>query len=59
VTKELLELPNTVLLPHIGSATEKARTDMAVMAATNLIAMLEGDEIPNLVNQEYVKCGSQ
>lgn len=53
VTEGLLELPNTVLLPHIGSATEKARTDMAVIAATNLIAMLEGDEIPNLVNHEY------
>jgi glyoxylate reductase len=55
VTNALLTLPNTVLLPHIGSATEKARTDMAVMAAKNLIAMLEGDEIPNLVNHDYVK----
>jgi len=58
VTKELLELPNTVLLPHIGSATEKARTDMAIMAAKNLVAMLEGDDIPNLVNHDYVKHGS-
>lgn len=58
VTKDLLKLPNTVLLPHIGSATEKARTDMAVMAARNLIAMLERNEIPNLVNREYVKHGS-
>jgi glyoxylate reductase len=55
VTEELLALPNTVLLPHIGSATEQARTDMATMAARNLIAMLEGDEIPNLVNPDYVK----
>jgi glyoxylate reductase len=55
VTKELLALSNTVLLPHIGSATERARTDMATMAARNLIAMLEGGDIPNLVNQDYIK----
>jgi len=58
VTKELLTLPNTVLLPHIGSATEKARTDMATMAARNLIAMLEGEDIPNLVNPDYMKHNS-
>lgn len=58
VAEGLFELHNTVLLPHIGSATERARTDMAVMAATNLIAMLEGDEIPNLVNHEYERHSS-
>ncbi|MBN1883056.1 MAG: D-glycerate dehydrogenase [Deltaproteobacteria bacterium] len=57
VTKKLCALPNTVLLPHIGSATEQARTNMAIMAAKNLIAMLEGDEIPNLVNHDYLKQG--
>lgn len=36
----LLKLENTVLLPHIGSATEKARTDMAMIAAKNIVAVL-------------------
>ena len=35
------ELPNTILLPHLGSATLEARTKMATMAAANLIAGLE------------------
>jgi glyoxylate reductase len=32
----LLELDNVVLLPHIGSATIKTRTQMAVIAARNI-----------------------
>ncbi len=32
----LLELDNVVLLPHIGSATIKTRTQMAVIAASNI-----------------------
>lgn len=51
----LLKLKNVVILPHIGSATTTARTKMATMAAENLTAMLEGREIPNLVNAEYKK----
>lgn len=36
----LLTLPNCVVLPHIGSATVKSRTAMAVLAAKNLLAGL-------------------
>ncbi len=48
----LLELPNVVLLPHIGSATEATRRRMVDMAADNLIAALTGAVPPTPVNPE-------
>ena len=39
----LLELPNVVLLPHVGSATRETRTRMAMLAARNAHAVLTGD----------------
>jgi len=39
----------TVLLPHIGSATEETRRAMANMAVDNVLAALSGREPPNLV----------
>lgn len=45
----LLSLPNTVLLPHIGSATPETRKNMAMQAARNLVAALEGLRPPDLV----------
>lgn len=44
IPKELMALPNTVLLPHIGSASIETRDRMAEMAARNLIDVLEGKE---------------
>jgi glyoxylate reductase len=38
----LSELPNTVLLPHVGSATLPVRAEMARLSALNAIAMAEG-----------------
>jgi glyoxylate reductase len=38
----LLAAPNTVLAPHIGSATTETRTRMALMAAENVLAVLAG-----------------
>lgn len=49
VPAELRELPNTVLLPHIGSATVTARDGMARLCAENVIAVLEGREPPAAV----------
>lgn len=48
----LAELPNTVLLPHIGSATVPVRSKMATLAAANAIAMAEGKLPPHAVNPE-------
>jgi gluconate 2-dehydrogenase len=45
----LLFLPNTVLVPHIGSATAATRFDMAMLAAQNLVAGIKGEVPPNLV----------
>ncbi|WP_461172648.1 D-glycerate dehydrogenase [Arthrobacter sp. Z1-9] len=38
----LAELPNTVLLPHVGSATVRVRCEMARLSALNAIAIAEG-----------------
>lgn len=45
----LLRLENVVLLPHIGSATVETRAAMAELAATNILAVLAGDEPPTPV----------
>ena len=38
----LAELPNVVLLPHLGSATMEARSEMARLAAVNAALVLRG-----------------
>jgi phosphoglycerate dehydrogenase-like enzyme len=40
---ELLEMPNVVCLPHLGSATVATRARMAEMAATDLLRVLQGE----------------
>lgn len=45
----LAELPNVVLLPHLGSATYETRDRMAHMAAENVLVVLRGGEPPNAV----------
>jgi len=49
VPAELRELPNTVLLPHLGSATAATRDAMARLCAENVIAVIEGREPPAAV----------
>ena len=50
IAPELVQLPNTVLLPHLGSATVETRRRMAMLAAENLVAVLTGKACPNVVN---------
>jgi glyoxylate reductase len=42
----LRSLSSCLILPHIGSATEIARNKMAMMAAENLVAALDGKVMP-------------
>jgi glyoxylate reductase len=49
LTPGLAELPNVVLLPHLGSATTATRQKMSQMVAENVLAALQGREPPNAV----------
>ena len=51
----LLELDNLIITPHIGSASKTTRENMAVIAAQNLLAGLNGDRLPHCVNPEVYK----
>ena len=54
----LAELDNVVLAPHLGSATVETRTKMAIMAAENIIAVLNKQKPSNCVNSEvFTTCG--
>jgi len=48
----LLQLPNVVVAPHIGSATQRTREQMATLAADNMIAALAGKPMPHCVNPQ-------
>jgi glyoxylate reductase len=48
----LFTLPNCLIVPHIGSATENVRHRMAEMACDNLLAGLDNRPLPFCVNPE-------
>ena len=51
LTQGLLSLSNVVLTPHIGSGSWETRTAMADVSVKNIIAALDGQTPPNLVNK--------
>jgi len=51
----LLTMPNAAVLPHIGSATEEARTGMARIAAENIIEFYKTGKMIYCVNAEVLK----
>jgi glyoxylate reductase len=51
----LARLPNTVLAPHMASASVETRLRMCNMAVANCIAGLTGQRPPNLLNPEAFK----
>jgi len=51
-TNPLLSMPNVAILPHIGSATIEARSEMSRLAALNIVEFYQRGKIPNLVNPE-------
>ncbi|MBA7614595.1 putative 2-hydroxyacid dehydrogenase [subsurface metagenome] len=52
ISKELFELENVVLAPHIGSATHQARGAMAELCAYAVLKVFEGEMPPNIVNRD-------
>jgi glyoxylate reductase len=48
----LADCANTILVPHIGSASHDTRNRMAAMAAHNAVAHLERRRAPDVVNPE-------
>jgi len=49
-THPLYQLPNALIVPHIGSATRTTRDQMCLLAVDNLIAGLQGKPLPKAVN---------
>ena len=49
VSKVLLEAPNTVLLPHMGSATVEARIEMGEKVIVNIQTLLNGHRPPDRI----------
>jgi glyoxylate reductase len=50
VTAELKTIPNVVLAPHLGSATEGTRDAMITLAAQAIIAVLNNKRVSHLLN---------
>ena len=53
--EELFKMDNVILTPHVGSATWESRDQMAMLAAENMIAMINGETPPNLLNPEALE----
>jgi lactate dehydrogenase-like 2-hydroxyacid dehydrogenase len=50
----LLDLPNVVAVPHIGSAAIETREEMAMRTVDNIEAMILGRRPPDLLNPEVL-----
>jgi glyoxylate reductase len=50
----LADLPNVVLLPHIGSASIATRGKMALIAAENVVAFFAGRPPPTALNPQVL-----
>jgi len=48
----ILSLDNVVVLPHIGSASNRSRREMCFLAARNLLAGLKGERLEQCANPE-------
>lgn len=50
VPQTLIDAPNASLLPHLGTATDDVRTDMAMRSLSNVVSLAEGRTPVDLVN---------
>ena len=48
----LINLPNVVLTPHLGSAARETRERAAAIVVENILAVIEGRRPPNIFNPE-------
>ncbi|WP_226783089.1 2-hydroxyacid dehydrogenase [Oceaniglobus trochenteri] len=53
----LFELENVIVTPHMAGLTNRAKSDAAVTAVRNALAVLEGQTPPNLMNRPDMKVG--
>lgn len=53
-TPEVMQMKNTIVLPHLGASTAEAEENCAVMAAGELVDYLDNGNITNSVN--YPAC---
>lgn len=53
----VVNLPNTIVLPHLGASTEEAEDNCAVMAVEQLKDFIENGNIKNSVNYPAVDAG--
>lgn len=51
----LLDLDNVIITAHIGSASVETRTEMGMMVARNILAIINNKIPPNCVNLEIYK----
>jgi len=56
---ELLDQPNVILAPHIGTATHETRLAMSELAARNVVAALTGATPEAMVNPEALKSSTR
>ncbi len=52
VEERLLSLENVVVIPHLGSATVDTRNAMGHLAVQNVLAAIDGDRPPTLLNPD-------
>ncbi|MBQ9900199.1 MAG: NAD(P)-binding domain-containing protein [Acholeplasmatales bacterium] len=55
----VVKLPNTIVLPHLGASTEEAEDNCAVMAVEELKDFIENGNIRNSVNYPAVDAGAK
>ncbi len=53
----LLTLSNVVVTPHVGSASVQTRREMALLAARNILAALNGQDVPTCLNPKVLGAG--
>ena len=52
------DMPNTILIPHLGASTEESEDNCAVMAVSEVTDFIENGNIKNSVNYPAVSLGA-